>query len=231
MTPFKGRNRVTSPYGWRTLSGKREFHYGIDIVGDDDLRCRAIWDAIRAETSLGWNAGRGNLVRLYYSNSLRVLYQHLQLANIYTGKSRVSQGDYIGLMGNTGNSTGAHLHLEVQLLRNGKWTPVEPSAYAEVPNRAGSHAGNDRRDAKNTAPTAGLQTENAGLYGLSVGPASAGDKNTFEALAKQLALPCSVKPTGALFTLHIGPASKGDRDRLKQKAAALGLPFSAALQK
>ncbi len=149
MTPCEGTNRVTSAYGWRTLNGVKQFHYGEDIVAES-RRVRAIWDAVKTEVLWGYNGGRGNLVRLYYSAGLRVIYQHLN--EIYvTAATKVRQGDVIGLMGWSGDCVpqgagGMHLHIEVQKLVYGKWTPIDPAAYTEVPNVVGSHAGNNRLD-------------------------------------------------------------------------------------
>ncbi|MDL2254012.1 M23 family metallopeptidase [Ruminococcaceae bacterium OttesenSCG-928-I18] len=161
MTPFKGRNRVSSPYGWRTLRGMRQWHAGQDIVGDDDRTVRAIWDAVKCEVSRGWNGGRGNMVTLYYSAALRVICQHLSDIYVKNG-SGVKQGDAIGLMGNTGDSLGAHLHIEVQALQKGAFVAVAPAGYTEVPNTTGTHAGNDRRDGGSLPPVQPASPQPAG---------------------------------------------------------------------
>ena len=162
MTPCEGTNRVSSPYGWRTLNGVRQWHAGQDIVAAN-RRLRAIWDAVKVEALPGYNGGRGNLVRLYYSPTLRVIYQHLNEIYVAAGTA-VRQGDVIGLMGWSGDCVpqgagGMHLHIEVQKLAYGAWTAVEPSAYTEVPNTAGSHPGNDRLD---TTAAAAVKTADAG---------------------------------------------------------------------
>ena len=149
MTPCEGTNRVTSCYGWRTLRGVRQWHAGQDIVAEN-RRLRAIWDAVKVEVALGWNGGRGNLVRLYYSATLRVIYQHLN--DIYVAAiNTVKQGDAIAQMGWSGDCVpqgpgGMHLHIEVQTLQGGVWRDVNPAQYTEVPNAAGSHPGNDNLD-------------------------------------------------------------------------------------
>ncbi len=224
MTPGKGINRVTSPYGWRTLNGKREFHYGNDSVITGAVR--AIWDCIKTEISYGYNGGRGNLVRLYYSKTLRVIYQHLKSISIVSGQ-KVKQGDAVGVMGNTGYSFGAHLHTEVQVLINGKWTPVNPAPYTEVPNTVGSHAGNDNYD-KVTAPADPEPAPAAPLYIVAAGPMSAGDRRTMESMAGNLGLPhtASQATKSNLTTLTIGPASTGDMRSLEKMAEVLNLPVS-----
>lgn len=192
MTPFKGKNRVTSLYGYRTLNGVREFHYGQDIVGDDDKNVRAIWDCVKTEAVPGYNGGRGNLVRLYYSSTLRVICQHLDSIAIKSGQS-VKQGDKVGVMGNTGYSFGAHLHIEVQVLKGSTWTAINPAPYTEVPNTAGTHAGNNNLDGVSEPDTSTKTAPSAPLYTITIGPASVGDKNTLAATAEALGLPVAVK--------------------------------------
>lgn len=184
MTPCAGTNRVTSPYGWRTLRGARQWHAGQDIVAEN-RRLRAIWDAVKVDVLPGWNGGRGNLVRLYYSATLRVIYQHLN--DIYvTAASAVRQGDAIAQMGWSGDCVpqgpgGMHLHIEVQKLAYGAWTAVDPAPYTEVPNAAGSHPGNNRLD---TTAAAAVRQAAAGESGAGPAPVAAskykkGDKLTF----------------------------------------------------
>lgn len=65
----------------------------------------------------GYNGGYGNLVIMKHPNGTQTLYAHLSKINTSNG-SQVSQGDIIGLVGNTGRSTGPHLHFEVHGARN-----------------------------------------------------------------------------------------------------------------
>ena len=218
MTPFEGKNRVSSPYGWRTLRGVRQWHAGQDIVGDENPKVRAIWKAVRCEVSTGWNGGRGNLVTLYYSAALRVICQHLADIYVKTGQS-VPQGAPIGLMGSTGDSTGAHLHIEVQALTAGRWVAVLPAAYTEVPNTAGTHAGNNARDGALLPPVTDVPV----LSTLALGPVSAGDQKTLEQLAAKLRLGAAAGETETGGTLLLlGPMSAGDRGTIEAKAKALG---------
>ncbi len=219
MTPFRGKNRLTSPYGWRVLRGLRQWHAGQDIVGDESKQVRAIW-AGRCEVAKGWNGGRGNLVRLYYSANLRVICQHLDSISVRAGQV-VRQGDVLGIMGNSGDSLGAHLHIEVQKLSGGAWVAIAPAAYTEVQNLAGSHAGNDRVDG--TPDDSPIKTP-AGLVVLEVGPMTAGDKGCIENLAISLALGCIAKAvSGNKTTLLVGPMSSGDVRAAQDVAAKLRL--------
>lgn len=218
MTPFKGINRVTSPYGWRTLNGVREFHYGQDIVGDNDWNVRAIWDCVKVEAVPGYNGGRGNLVRLYYNNTLRVICQHLNKIYITTGQ-KVKQGDKVGLMGQTGYSFGAHLHIEVQVYKNGGWYAVEPWLYTEVPNTVGKHAGNDNLDnAQKPEPA----PQPVVKYDVKVGLMSVGDKNTMEAIGTQAGTPAPQVE----YMLNFSASSEAAKDSIEAKAKSLGLPVT-----
>ncbi len=78
------------------------------------------------QASTGWNGGFGNMVKIQHANGLVTLYAHLQSVKVVTGQ-KISQGQTIGLIGNTGNSNGPHLHFEV--IKNG--VRVNPLDYVE----------------------------------------------------------------------------------------------------
>ncbi len=228
MTPGKGINKLTSPYGPRSFDG---FHYGQDLVITGPAR--AIWDCSKVETVAGYNGGRGNTAYLYYSPSLRVLYQHLASILVKPGQ-KVKQGQEVGIMGYSGycipaGPAGAHLHIEVQKLSGGRWRPIDPTPYTEVPNVKGTHKGNDKLD---TAP-AGAQeaplAPEAPLYKLNVGPASAGDVATLRQMAETLRVGFESLPQGGnLSLLTLGPVSTGDKHSLLRLADTLNLPAGVA---
>lgn len=60
----------------------------------------------------GYNGGYGNYIVIQHSNGVQTLYGHLSAINVSVG-AHVNQGDLIGAVGNTGNSTGSHLHFEL----------------------------------------------------------------------------------------------------------------------
>lgn len=65
----------------------------------------------------GWNGGYGNYIVIKHSNGTQTLYAHLSQNNVSAGQ-HVSQGQTIGRMGSTGDSTGVHLHFEIRGGRN-----------------------------------------------------------------------------------------------------------------
>ncbi len=139
--PFKGRNRVTQPYTYNVSS--KSGHGGIDIVGDDNRTVYAVeagtvtiiskWDG---KTKTGTQS-YGNLVVVTDASGCRHYYAHLKSIAVSKGQS-VSDGTIIGIMGNTGNSFGAHLHYEV---RTGKDTStrVNPADYIALCNAKGTY--------------------------------------------------------------------------------------------
>lgn len=206
MTPVENP-RVTSPYGPRIspISGRTEQHNGQDIVDTKgNLNLRVIWDTVKTEYIQGYNGGRGNTAYLYYSDRMRVLYQHCaSFSPAVLAQKPLKQGDSVGTMGTTGDSTGTHLHIEVQVLSNGKWVPTQPASYTEVPNSTGVHPGNNHLDnaeapapapAPTPAPTVPDQTEAEDAKRITIsGPTnigyiSKGDVAAITSLAKKLGL-------------------------------------------
>jgi murein DD-endopeptidase MepM/ murein hydrolase activator NlpD len=70
----------------------------------------------------GWRDDYGNLIMVDHGNGWQSLYAHLSQTNVACGQS-VGQGELIGLMGSTGNSSGPHLHFELMNTQYGKVNP------------------------------------------------------------------------------------------------------------
>ncbi len=111
------RGWITSWYGWRNdpFSGTRTFHTGIDIGAAHGAPVRAAMEG-RVSTT-GYNAVSGNFVIISHHSGYASMYAHLDRIDVRKGQS-VSIGTRIGAVGNTGYSTGSHLHFTV--LKNGR---------------------------------------------------------------------------------------------------------------
>ena len=122
--------RISSSYGSRTnpISGKRHVHTGIDLTckrGEDIV---APADGV-IETVRPSKKGFGNFITMRHSFGFMSSYAHLQKFKVRSGQF-VSKGDVIASCGNSGNSTGPHLHYEVRFLGRSlnpqylmDWTP------------------------------------------------------------------------------------------------------------
>jgi len=124
--PFHGK--ITSNYGYRRnpFSGRNlEFHPGTDYKGmvGDSIKTTGSGEVVFA----GYKGGYGNCVIIEHKNNLQTLYGHLRQVNVEKGE-HVSTGQLIGLMGNSGRSTGPHLHYEV--IVNGK--SINPEKYTNL---------------------------------------------------------------------------------------------------
>jgi len=96
-------------------------HFGIDIAGSLGNPIYASDSGV--VTYAGWNDyGYGEMIVVDHGSGWQTLYAHLSQVNVTCGQE-VNQGEIIGLMGNTGQSTGAHLHFE---MRNDDYGRVNP---------------------------------------------------------------------------------------------------------
>jgi len=116
------RGRVTSPYGMRVISGRNDFHAGIDIGGPSGASIVAV-ESGRVSYS-GYMRGYGNVIILNHNGGYSTVYGHNSVNLVKKGQY-VTKGNIIGKVGRTGNATGPHLHFEIRL--NGK--PVNPLSY------------------------------------------------------------------------------------------------------
>lgn len=103
--------RVSDTYGWRTdpLTGAEAFHRGTDLACAKGTRVVADMDGV--VVSARWSTSYGNCLRLSHSGGQETLYAHLQYLFVRPGEV-VQAGQPLGTSGETGRSTGAHLHFE-----------------------------------------------------------------------------------------------------------------------
>ncbi|MFO7911824.1 MAG: M23 family metallopeptidase [Desulfotignum sp.] len=115
---------VTSGFGYRKspFTGKRDFHAGLDISNKTGTEIIATADGKVSYASR--KALLGNLVTIDHGYGRVTRYGHLDKILVKRGQ-RLKRGDVVGHMGNTGQSTGPHLHYEVRI--NG--APVDPVKY------------------------------------------------------------------------------------------------------
>jgi murein DD-endopeptidase MepM/ murein hydrolase activator NlpD len=113
--PVKGT--ISSPYGRRKdpLNKKAAFHTGIDFKAKRGDKILATADGVVIKAFR--NGGYGNYVMIDHGNGYTTSFSHMQKYKVHRG-DKVKRGQVIGLVGNTGRSTGPHLHYEVAL--NGK---------------------------------------------------------------------------------------------------------------
>jgi murein DD-endopeptidase MepM/ murein hydrolase activator NlpD len=114
MPVAKERIRITSLFGWRPNPFRRSvfsFHAGVDFAGRVGTPIYATGDGVVISPNSGMS-GYGRVVVINHGYSYKTLYAHLQRAIVKPG-DRVKRGQIIGYLGNTGSSTGPHLHYEV----------------------------------------------------------------------------------------------------------------------
>jgi murein DD-endopeptidase MepM/ murein hydrolase activator NlpD len=124
---------ISSGFGERVdpFTGGEEFHEGIDFAAPQGTGIHAVGAGI--VTWAGPRGGFGNMVQIDHGNGYATRYGHAYKVLVHVGET-VQRGDVIGLVGNTGRSTGPHVHFEV--LKNGR--EVDPARFVAL--RAGSAA-------------------------------------------------------------------------------------------
>ena len=119
--------KITDIFGYRPR--RRRMHYGLDVKVQRGDTIRAAFDGKVRYVSYQ-RRGYGNYVVIRHPNGLETLYAHLT-KKLVDENEVVKAGDPIGLGGNTGRSTGTHLHFETRLL--GK--ALNPALFFDFPNQ------------------------------------------------------------------------------------------------
>ena len=160
---------VSSYYGYRInpVTGQEQFHRGVDIVVPTGTTVLAAMDG--TVTTATYDASYGNYVVIEDSNGYCTKYAHMDTLNVSAGQT-VTHGTTIGTTGNTGSSTGSHLHIEC--LYNGEYyNPLfyfdvgEGTLYGESPGGGGSPGNVIPPDSYDDATVQALMEEAARYLG------------------------------------------------------------------
>jgi murein DD-endopeptidase MepM/ murein hydrolase activator NlpD len=125
--PVTSSFRFTSGFGTRRdpKTGRTRMHEGTDFAASHGTPIYATADGVVIHA--GWEGGYGRLIKIRHEFGIETRYAHLSNIRVQEGQ-RVSRGDRIGDMGNSGRSTGTHLHYEVRI--SGR--PVNPMTYIKA---------------------------------------------------------------------------------------------------
>jgi murein DD-endopeptidase MepM/ murein hydrolase activator NlpD len=118
VSPYTGRK--TSDFGYR----RYRYHYGVDIKLYQGEDVKSAFEGVVRIAQ--YDGDYGNVVVVRHPNGLETLYAHLSKLKVKEG-DRVEAGDIVGLGGNTGRSTGSHLHFEARY----KGEPIDPNELIE----------------------------------------------------------------------------------------------------
>lgn len=129
LSPLSAVERLTSGFGFRVDPLRRTlaFHAGIDFKGPYRETVLATSNGI--VTKAGWDGGYGKLVEIAHDNGVTTRYGHLSWLAVSPGQ-HVKRGDIVGRLGNTGRSTGPHLHYETRV--NGR--AIDPVRFWRTRN-------------------------------------------------------------------------------------------------
>lgn len=121
---WPARGFITSDFGWRRdpITGVTEFHEGIDISSPYGTKVVAAAEGVVIES--GSDAGYGKVVVIDHGYGIVTRYAHLSASYVPVGK-KVKKGEVIGAVGNSGKSTGPHVHYEVRI----DGVPINPLKY------------------------------------------------------------------------------------------------------
>ena len=118
------RGAVNSEFGNRTSpwTSDKEFHAGMDIRAERGTPVRA--PAGGSISFAGWQAEYGHTVTIDHGNDIKSVYGHLSKIGVAVGQ-RIVAGATLGFTGNSGRSSGPHLHYEILV----KGQAVNPRSY------------------------------------------------------------------------------------------------------
>ncbi len=138
---------ITSSYGYRNdpFTGRRTAHHGIDLAGPHGLNIHVSGDGTVVKARVN-RSGYGKEVIVDHGFGYTTRYAHLQEILVKPGQ-KLKRGEVLGTMGNTGRSTGPHLHYEVN--KNGHpmnpmyffYENLSPEEYTLLASKASTNSG------------------------------------------------------------------------------------------
>ena len=151
----KGINFPFSPHGRAPGYPFAGPHMGVDLGYKYDKLYSVL--SGKATARKGWNGGFGNMVDIV-KGTTKVIYGHMS-KHAFSGSKNVKPGDYLGVSGNTGRSSGPHLHFEVQ--KNG--TPIDPLKWLKENDGGGGGNGKWKSKVKQAAKATGVKLSGSKL--------------------------------------------------------------------
>ena len=162
VKPWPEEQKERSGFGYRIhpITRRRQLHRGIDVGGQFEVKV----PATGVVAHIGWSPRGGGHVVIIDHGVIHTVYYHLKNRTKLKRGERVKTGDLVGISGNTGASTGNHLHFEVRTRR--AWgSQVDPKPYLQNNNLGAKPALRvDGRMGKNTWRTWQTQLTEASFY-------------------------------------------------------------------
>ena len=115
-SPLPKKFKITTPYKKPGKMWKIGYHGGVDYACPVGTEVSAVkkGKVLEAGPSVTWGPSYGTAVVIDHGKGVRAVYAHLSKTSVKKG-DKVEEGQVIGLSGNTGNSSGPHLHLEASI--------------------------------------------------------------------------------------------------------------------
>ena len=156
---FTGDFKITCEYGRKGTAWKSGIHQGIDLVGITSKNVYSICNGVVERAGYD-NGGFGNYVRIKEDGTENRIYlAHLDKIYVKVGQ-RVTYTTVVGLMGSTGNSTGAHTHVEIRKFQNGiAVSKLNPATYMGIPNKVGTYNSSNYQISTQATTQAPAQTQ------------------------------------------------------------------------
>ncbi len=220
VTPAKGQ--VTSRFGMRNhpVTGERSMHNGLDIGAPTGTPVQSTKPG--KVVSTGYDAdGAGNYVVVDHGGGVKSKYFHLNEINVKEGQE-LKAGQQLGTVGNTGMSTGPHLHFEVHV--NGQPVDPEPLLRGEVPLTPPPESGYSLEGDSNSSSFGGGSRSSLGLPGGSTGTASWGGGSSRRASGSSSGSTSGGGSVGSPgFSGSLSGVNAGSLDSMWSKLAAYGI--------